>query len=367
MFLPRTYLSTMLICFTFMVSSVIAQDALQDARARYLALIPSEQSESVIEPPEAPQEPAIVADPVPTITFHMVAQASPSLVTSKWKSTQHWLISEPWCSACPAAKRRFLAAGYPAENILSIAEAKARHGKTTSYVPYEYTTQEEITVVQPPSYRTQWPMKSSLNGTHTPTKTALLNHLRKDGPHQNKQWASWHIESWSKEQLAALHDDDHDNTVPNYVETPTEELLTADIEHTVPSISHGLGAFSDALLYQAGTDTQTTSTSEPITYGSWFNVDLNIPDALPVILGKLMQSQEYRNDKLGLTLTWSGERSFNISQTAIKIQPAINARVSRFGLTVSASVSELKFSDDYRSVTIVTPEILIPDIQINFK
>lgn len=363
---PRTLLT--LLCFTLMVSSVIAQDALQDARTRYQTLIPSQQPESIPEPPAASQEPAIVADPEPSITFNVTAKAAPSLVTSQWKTTQHWLISEPWCSACPAAKRRFLAAGYPPENILSIAEAKARHGKTTSYVPYEYTTQEEITVVQPPSYRTQWPMKSSLNGTHTPSKASLLNHLRADGPHKNKHWASWHIESWSKEQLAALHDDDHDNTVPNYVETPEEPFMMADIEDAPASVYNALGAFSDALLYHADTGPQqSVFTSEPLQYGSWFDVDVNAPDQLPVIIGSLMQTQEYRSDKLGLTLTWKGDRSFVISRTSVKIQPAINARVSRFGLTVSASVSELKFSDDYRSLTVITPELLVPDIQINFK
>lgn len=363
---PRTLLT--LLCFTLMVSSVIAQDALQDARARYQTLIPSQQSESVPEPPEAPQEPAIMADPEPTITFNVIVKSTPSLVTSKWMSTQHWLISEPWCSACPAAKRHHIAAGHPPENILSMAEAKRRHGKVTSYVPFEYTTQEEITVVQPPSYRTQWPMKSSLNGTHTPSKASLLNHLRADGPHKNKHWASWHIESWSKEQLAALHDDDHDNTVPNYVETPEEPFMMADIESAPASFSNAMGAFTDALLYHADTDTQqAVFTSEPLTYGSWFDVDVNAPDQLPVVIGSLMQKQEYRNDKLGLTLAWSGERSFIITQTSVKIKPSIMARVSRFGLSVTASVSELKFSDDYRSLTVVTPEILVPDIQINFK
>jgi len=51
---------------------------------------------------------------------------------------QWYLVSESWCVNCPAAKVRFLTKGWPAENVLTIAEAKARFGITVSRIPYEF-------------------------------------------------------------------------------------------------------------------------------------------------------------------------------------------------------------------------------------
>jgi hypothetical protein len=51
---------------------------------------------------------------------------------------QWYLVSEPWCQHCPAAKTRFLAKGWPAENVLTIAEASRRFGVTVASIPFEF-------------------------------------------------------------------------------------------------------------------------------------------------------------------------------------------------------------------------------------
>ncbi len=69
-------------------------------------------------------------------------------------TTQRFLVSEPWCIYCPQAKGRFLAAGNPASNIISIAEAKRRFGINVGSVPYEFSREVQVsrttrTMVQP--------------------------------------------------------------------------------------------------------------------------------------------------------------------------------------------------------------------------
>jgi len=56
----------------------------------------------------------------------------------KQTQRQWYLVSEPWCSACPAAKARFLKLGWPKENILTIAQCEARFGFRPDHVPFEF-------------------------------------------------------------------------------------------------------------------------------------------------------------------------------------------------------------------------------------
>lgn len=64
-------------------------------------------------------------------------QAAPAAVTT----TERFLISEVWCGLCKAAKQRFVASGGNPNNILTMAEAKRRHGISHN-PPYEYTASE---------------------------------------------------------------------------------------------------------------------------------------------------------------------------------------------------------------------------------
>ena len=65
-----------------------------------------------------------------------IAKASEKPKASKRR--EWYLISEPWCQHCPAAKRVFLAKGWPKENILTNAECKRRFGFVVPFVPYEF-------------------------------------------------------------------------------------------------------------------------------------------------------------------------------------------------------------------------------------
>lgn len=55
------------------------------------------------------------------------------------KTTRQWyLVSESWCSNCPAAKAKFRAKGWSESNVLTIEECRARFGFTVPHVPYEF-------------------------------------------------------------------------------------------------------------------------------------------------------------------------------------------------------------------------------------
>jgi hypothetical protein len=54
-----------------------------------------------------------------------------------------YLISEPWCSLCPSAKRRFLQSGGRPENIISMQTARQRFGIVHN-PPHEFTVRETV-------------------------------------------------------------------------------------------------------------------------------------------------------------------------------------------------------------------------------
>lgn len=69
-------------------------------------------------------------------SFSVVVQDLPA---APIKSVRQWyLVSEPWCGACPQAKARFLKLGWPPQNVLTISQCRTRFGFRVPYVPYEF-------------------------------------------------------------------------------------------------------------------------------------------------------------------------------------------------------------------------------------
>lgn len=75
--------------------------------------------------------------------------------TKPTKRREWYLVSEAWCSHCPAAKRRFLSLGWPKENILTIAQCEAKFGFRPPHVPFEFGEPLTDKPVSRPSVQTQ--------------------------------------------------------------------------------------------------------------------------------------------------------------------------------------------------------------------
>lgn len=62
---------------------------------------------------------------------------------------ERYLVSEPWCPHCPAAKARFLASGGNPENVITIRQAQQMGHRWSGGIPHEFTM--EIVVETPAS------------------------------------------------------------------------------------------------------------------------------------------------------------------------------------------------------------------------
>ena len=302
--------------------------------------------------PDTSLPPAVVA-PIPTIKFESVAQATPGLVQSTRKATERWLVSEDWCANCPAAKRRFKAAGGDDAHIITIAQAAAMHGRSISSVPTEFVTETAVEIIQPPSYRRVEKMTWALDNDQKPSKSTILNHLRKGGPHQGKHWQAWHLESWEKEQLYALHDDDHVDAVPTFDSEPVVSAVVSNATLSPELIAAALSAHLQRT--QLG----------PVASTGLFDISIDTPDSARGWIADLLSKQSVEFPSAGVSAQWEGDRQISIAPGSLRIQPGATVSVRKFGVQVTTTLTGITFDE---RLTWVKLELKgVPDLTVRFE
>lgn len=295
----------------------------------------------------------VVPAAVPSIKFENVAQAASGLLRSTRKTTERWLVSEDWCVNCPAAKSRFKASGGDDAHIITIAQAKAMHGRSISSVPTEYTTELTVEIVQPPAYRRAKRMEVTLDKDHTPSKSEILSHLRNGGPHQGKHWQAWHLESWEKEQLYALHDDDHAENVPTFDSEPIVSAVVNNATLSPESIAAALSAHL-----------QRTQ-SGPAASTGLFDITIDTPDSARGWIADLLSKQSVEFPSAGVSAQWGGDRQISIAPGSLRIQPGATVSVKKFGVQVTTTLTGITFDE---RLTWVKLELKgVPDLTVRFE
>ena len=295
--------------------------------------------------PEANAGAVVVADAdqkTPASVLFSTAPAQSQLQTTTKTVTERWLVSESWCPNCPAAKRKFLDSGGSPSNVITIAEALSLHGKTIPAVPAEFTTEREVTYIQPPTYRLAPAMSMMLDNSPTPSKEAILNHLRRGKPHQGKHWQAWHLESWSKEQLYALHDDDHDDVVPTFNESPA---VTATITTTTGTLS------ADLIAETLAEHLHRTTSKAP--QSGLFQIEIDTPESARVWIADLLLKQSVDFPSAGVSVSWKGsDRTISVAPGKLSIKPGAAVSAKKFLVTINASLDGVAYAEDLSWVTL---------------
>lgn len=309
------------------------------------------------------QTPADVVLPVdivstpPVITFQKTFGASDSLVRQKSTVTDYWMVSESWCANCPAAKKRFLDSGRPADHVITIAQAKQLHGRIINSVPAEYTTSEVRETINPPTYREQQIMKWGLEKKYfKPARETILAHLRGGDQHRGKYWQAWHLESWRTPQLYALHDDDHENTVPTF---ETESAVVATVEGGEASPELFAAVLAAHLMESSGQETDDS----PVVMGSLFDFTINVEDSWKRIASTILTTERVEFASAGLSIEWGAEQTLKKTKNAIMITPPVKVTARKWVFHYSAGLNGLRYADDLSSVTLDLSGA--PDVTIN--
>ena len=298
-------------------------------------------------------EPTPTRSTVSVVFSKPVKAAATGLVSHDVKVTEHWLVSEPWCGLCPAAKRQFLAEGHDPSRIIDMATAK-RMGHEVSGVPYRFTTSSTRTIKQPPSYRKEWPPKWDVEGNRNASKQFYLSHLRGNSNHKGKHWQQWHLESWSREQLAALHSDDHDNVVPTFTDPP---------EPVVEAVVSGARGSPDLLANVLALHLEPEQ-STGVPQASMFNIDVDVSESARSWASDLLTKRRV-DFKNGITVDWSGKRSITINDGRFEITPGAKVRAEKFKVSVSVSLTGISYTPDLSEVTLELSGA--PDLTVRFQ
>lgn len=307
---------------------------------------------------EMQSAPAFVVDvvpiPKPEIKWETAA-ASTGLVKATATVKERWLVSESWCRLCPAAKTRFLSSGGRPENVITIATAAALHGKNIGGVPHEYTIDVQQETLQPPSYRRVKDMQVQLEHKSRPSKAAILNHLRTGGPHHGKHWQAWHLESWDTEQLYALHDDDHAESVPTF----DEPVVTAAISNARPSAEIIAAALAEHLNRQS-------DKPEKSAVSGLFDITVDAPDSARKWAADMLTKQSIEFPSVGVSASWKGsDRTISVAPGTLRIQPGATVSVRKFGVSLSTTLRGVKYADDLAWCTLELDGA--PDLTVRFE
>jgi len=285
---------------------------------------------------------SVVIQAVPSITFEAVPPAKTGIVETKATVKERWLVSEPWCVNCPPAKARFKASGGKPENIITIAQAKALHGIDVGGVPHEFTTEKELTLLNPAEYRRIPEMEVHLGNTGRPTKEAILKHLRNGGPHQKKHWQAWSLESWDQEQLYALHDDDHAGNVPTF-----------DVEPPVVAAVSGAQLTPDVIAAALAVHLHQNQGLPAPAFGSLFDITVDAPDSARVWIADMLTKQSVEFPNSGLAISWKGgDRTISVAPGRIQITPGATVSVQKFGVSLSTKLRGVTHADDLSWMTL---------------
>lgn len=305
--------------------------------------------------PANPLSPATV-EPTPKAEVRLEFAASASgIVKSTATVKERWLVSEPWCPSCPAAKKRFHASGGSQANIITIAKALELHGKVIDSVPREYTTEKEITLLNPAQYRSADKMEVLLDGSPRPGKDRILKHLRQGGPHQGKHWQAWSLESWSAEQLYALHDDDHAENVPTFESEPPVVAAISGAQLNPQTIAAALAVHLH----------QHQGIPAP-AFSSLFDVSVDAPDSVIQSLSQILLRQSVDFPSSGLAISWKGgDRTISVAPGRIQIAPGATVSVKKFGVSLSTTLRGVTHADDLSWITLELDDA--PDLTVRLK
>ena len=100
-----------------------------------------------------------------------------------------------------------------------------------------------------------------------------------------------------------------------------------------------------------------------LAVGGLLDIEVDVPDSLPVILSKLLFEQSWSNGTI--TVKWAGNRTINVNQDTISFSPPATVSFRKLGLSVSADWVSTVVSADGKVLKVVLSGA--PDLTINLK
>ena len=128
---------------------------------------------------------------------------------------------------------------------------------------------------------------------------------------------------------------------------------SADVDYP-PSSHVFIAALTEHLLAQS---------NKEATYASLFEIDVDVPDAVPGMINTLMSGQRWSNGVL--TIDWAGKRTISIEKDKIIFNPPPTVTARKSILSYSTSLKQIMIKEGGKRIE--TELTTCPNLTVNFK
>jgi hypothetical protein len=147
-------------------------------------------------------------------------------------------------------------------------------------------------------------------------------------------------------------------------------LKTAEVPAVMATVEGGdispemFAAVMSAHLVRSSGQPETDD--NVFTYGSLFDLNVDVPDSWKFMGAKLLAAQTIRFPSAGLTVDWSGPtRSFSVGTDKLTISPPVKVTLNKWLISYSAALDGIDFTPDLSQVTFLLTGA--PDLKVNLK
>ena len=148
---------------------------------------------------------------------------------------------------------------------------------------------------------------------------------------------------------------------------PDEVAAAAVLENVPKSLDTLAAAVAWHVLQDGQTDqTDQTFAAADQTFGSLLEFNVDVPDPVLDITGKILNTQTISFPAAGVSLDWSGpKRTISVARGRVEFSPAVAMTVRKWRIEKSCRLDAITFTDDLSAVTFELTGMV--DITVNVR
>ena len=144
-----------------------------------------------------------------------------------------------------------------------------------------------------------------------------------------------------------------------------DEVAAAAVLENVPKSLDTLAAAVAWHVLQDGQPDQTFAAGDQ-TFGSLLEFNVDVPDPVLDITGKILNTQTISFPAAGVSLDWSGpKRTISVARGRVEFSPAVAMTVRKWRIEKSCRLDAITFTDDLSAVTFELTGMV--DITVNVR
>jgi hypothetical protein len=152
------------------------------------------------------------------------------------------------------------------------------------------------------------------------------------------------------------------------VDVDPDEPAAMAAAAVLENVPKSLDTLAAAVAWHVLQDGQTDQTfaADGQTFGSLLQLNVDVPDPVLDIAGKILNTQTISFPAAGVSLDWSGpKRNISVARGRVEFSPAVAMTVRKWRIEKSCRLDAITFTDDLSAVTFELTGMV--DITVNVR